>query len=288
LRDRAESFLSTTPAAEVVRQLGLACTDLPSLMIVGATCRDALHRAAGYDTTLRGTDDIDLALAVPDWGHYEAITSQLDRAEQSTSGIRYLVAGMPVDLMPFGRHVEEPDGAVSPAPRGESMSVFGFQDVWNSAEIVEVGGVEVRLPTVPGYMLLKLRAWLDRVQHPNFKDGPDIACAMYWYVDPQGGGEIGPHVTQRLYDTVAGQAHLEATAWDPAAAAVRLLVEEAVGLLETERSRVLADDWARGPEDPVLAANLHNGALAGWPPRGSTSLHSYAAAIRQTLAHDHR
>ncbi|WP_277213511.1 hypothetical protein [Isoptericola croceus] len=270
--------------AAVLRELRSIYPDLPQVMIVGAICRDALHHACGHDFALRRTDDLDIALAVNDWAHYRSLTHRLEPVAGSTSRIRFLVAGMPVDLMPFGENVEQPDGEVTPAPRQDAMSVFGFQDVWKDSTAFDVADAgTVRLPTVTGYTLLKLRAWLDRIEHHNDKDGPDLACAMYWCVDPRSEGTFSSLVRDRLYDTEAGQAHLMACEFDEATAAVRQLATDAIGLLSPGRRAVLRRDWATGPEDAVLAGSLANTQLLGWPRYGDEQLRRFAAAVRQAL-----
>lgn len=279
----ARDLLQKSVVATTLHELTSVYPDLPQIMVVGAICRDTLHHANGHDSTLRRTDDLDVALAVDDWNHYRALTNRLDPAPGSTSGIRFLVAGMPVDLMPFGEKVEIPDGEVRPAPRQDPMSVFGFQDVWDAASVIDIAGARtVRLPTVAGYTLLKLRAWLDRVEHPNYKDGPDLAAAMYWCVDPKNEGTFSTSHRDRLYGTDDGLTHLEATGFDEATAAVRLLATDAVYLLSPHRRAELRRGWESGPEDAVLAGNLANDQLPGWPRRGEELLR-YTAAVRQAL-----
>jgi hypothetical protein len=130
------------------------------VMIVGARCRDLLQRALGYRFDLRVTSDIDLGLAISNWSAYEELTTNLHRV--GDTGIRYVIASVPADLMPFGR-VEDPPGTVRPAVRRETMSVWGFTEVFRSAPpLLLPGGSAVRIPTAAGYAALKLAAWLDR------------------------------------------------------------------------------------------------------------------------------
>lgn len=272
----AEEFLARSPATEVLRELTKIYPDVPPMMIVGATCRDALHAAYGNHGRLRYSDDIDIALAVEDWQHYQELVSRLRRVESSTSGIRFRVGPMPVDLMPFGPNIEVPDGAVSPAPRNEPMSVFGFQDVWDAATTVAIEGIEARLPSTAGYTVLKLRAWLDRAPNGQHKDGPDIACALHWYVND-------PAVEERVWETAEGLRHYEEADYDVPVAAVRLLVADALGILSPTRRASLVAGWKAQPDDATLAANLHNPDLRGWPPLRHPMLLAYARAIRQAL-----
>lgn len=110
---RAETTLRDA-VAPVVEELQRTGADIADLMLLGAVCRDVLHQAAGHRSTLRRTGDLDLAIAVSSWESYDAITSGLMRVRNGTN-IRFLVAGTPVDLVPFGE-VESPDGRVPRQP----------------------------------------------------------------------------------------------------------------------------------------------------------------------------
>lgn len=276
MNTRAEMFLARSPAAEALRGLKNLCPELPPLMIVGATCRDSLHAGYRHGGRLRYSDDIDIAVAIDDWDHYQALISRLTPMEESTSGIRYRVGGMPVDLMPFGPKIEVPDGEVSPAPRGAPMSVFGFQDVWRDATLVDIDGIEARLPSAAGYAVLKLRAWLDRAPNGQYKDGPDIACALHWYANDAA-------VEGRIWNTDEGFRHFEEADFDVPIAIVRLLVADALDLLSPNRRAELIREWKAQRDDATLAANLHNTYLPGWPPQHHPTLLNYAQAIRQAM-----
>ena len=243
---RAERYLEEA-VEPVVEALLAASYDGPlPVMIIGATCRDALHLAAGHTAVLRRTDDLDIALAVAGWKHFDALGC-LGKATNASSGIRFSVAGVMVDLVPFGEPVESPDSTVVPDWRsGEPMSVFGFQDVWATAQELRLpSGHAIRLPTIAGYTVLKLKAWLDRVVGGDYRQPPDLACAMYWYqtfsdvVGDQG----------RLYSTDEGVAHLSAADFHEPDAAVRLLIDDALKLLAPERRAELRTIWEERPED---------------------------------------
>jgi predicted nucleotidyltransferase len=44
-------------------------------------------------------------------------------------------------------------------------------------------GSRLHLPTLAGYSLLKLRAWADRSQRHEYKDGPDVGLILRWATD---------------------------------------------------------------------------------------------------------
>lgn len=51
--------------------------------------------------------------------------------------------------------------------------------VYATADAVRFGGgPEIRLPTVAGYVALKLKAWIDRSAVYNEKDAPDLGLAL--------------------------------------------------------------------------------------------------------------
>ncbi len=154
------------------------------------------------------------------------------------------------------------------------MSVFGFQDVWDGAyEIPLSDGQLIRVPTIPGYTVLKLKAWADRSAVGEYKDGTDLATAMSWYRE-------SADVDERLWDDEFE--HLEAAEHSVPDAAVRLLATDARAVLSRSRQEELQQVW-REVDDAVLAANLENSLLPAWPKRGDNRLMDYARAVRAAL-----
>ncbi len=202
-----------------------------NLMIIGAEARDHLHHHVhGSQLPVRGTRDVDIALAVNRWADYEAVTRAYNLT--GNNGVRYRVAGLPVDFMPFGSAVEEPDGVVVPAARREEMSVFGFQDVFSRAEpLVLPSGLQVRVPTTAGYVALKLRAWVDRSSYED-KDAQDLALAVEWYSSDE-------DIREELWDLVEDAVFLQYDS-DTDLVAARLLGRRAAQVLTAPRARELA------------------------------------------------
>jgi predicted nucleotidyltransferase len=97
----------------VVRDLVGRQVDPARLMIIGAEARDQLHHVQfGRTDTVRAASDVDIAIATDDWQTYEDVVATYTRT--GSNGVRFVVADMEVDFMPFGR-VEDPDGVVTPA-----------------------------------------------------------------------------------------------------------------------------------------------------------------------------
>lgn len=168
----------------VVEELNkLADIDPSYIMLVGARCRDALHAALGHTSPNTATQDLDLAIALSDWAAFERV----DGAFRNTgsSGIRYLISGIPVDVMPFGSPIEDPSGISSPATRADGLVVFGFEDVFARALLIDLPGAghRIRIPTPAGYAVLKARAWVDRSVYGEYKDAIDFGIILRWYDD---------------------------------------------------------------------------------------------------------
>ncbi|WP_454836957.1 hypothetical protein [Rhodococcus qingshengii] len=227
-------------------------------MIIGAHCRDVFHEALGYTFDLKATQDVDIALAIADWTSYRDVIDGLPRLGET--GVRYRVAEIATDLVPFGP-IEDPTGTVLPAPRKETMSVWAFQEVFESAMKLDLPTAgTIRIPQIHGYAALKLFAWLDRSATGRYKDATDIAAILYWYIDSAA-------ILDRLYGTSRGNEILDIYEYDVPQSAARLLGEDIVDIIGPERAAELAERWP-GKQGHVLASELTFSAAApsGWPP----------------------
>jgi predicted nucleotidyltransferase len=228
----------------VVTELSTRSTHLRAdhVMLVGAGCRDIMQSALGHEFGLRATADIDLGLAVANWAAYDELTGRFPAS--GDTGIRYRVAGVHTDLMPFGA-VEDPRGTVTPPARRESMSVWSFAEVFEGAlPLALPSGHTIRIPTVAGYAALKLAAWLDRSAYGEYKDASDIATVLYWY-------SKSPELRTHLYDTDRGQGLLLQEGLDDSAAACRVLGQDLAETLGPARVYELAVRWP-GPRPDLL------------------------------------
>jgi predicted nucleotidyltransferase len=215
------------------------------VMVVGAWCRDIWHAALGHQFRTAATQDLDLAAAVDSWAMFDAIASTYPQV--GDSGIRFLVADMKVDVLPFGK-VEDPVGNSEPPTRAEGMSVWAFSEVFAGSASLNLGdGGTIRIPTVPGYVATKLAAWLDRSEWNETKDASDIALALYWYAESD-------DVHDRLYDTEVGQAALLAEELDVTRAAAHLLGIDVGTEIGSKRMVELRERWP--DEGGALARDL--------------------------------
>jgi len=148
-------------------------------MLIGAEARDILHRHLGHSFRNKATEDVDLAFALPDWDAYDELVAGFERIPDT--GIAFRVADLHVDFMAFGS-VESPRGTVRPPFREAfPLDVFGMTQVYAAAHTASFGdGPIIRVPTVAGYVALKIKAWIDRSAVHNDKDAPDLGLALFW------------------------------------------------------------------------------------------------------------
>ncbi|KUL36746.1 hypothetical protein [Actinoplanes awajinensis] len=225
------------------------------VLLVGAHCRDILQSAFGHDFLLRVTSDIDLGLAMANWAAYDELAMAFPSA--GNTGIRFRVADVTADLLPFGP-VEDPPGTVTPASRREPMSVWGFTEVFAAAPSLRLPSAgTIRMPTAAGYAALKLAAWLDRSTYGEYKDAADIGAVLYWY-------SKSLDIENRIYETSRGQELLVQEKLDNAAAAARALGNDIVTVIGTDRLAEIAGRWLTSPKH-LLAYHMTVSNALDWP-----------------------
>lgn len=214
------------------------------LMIVGAACRDLLHLAAGHSNRLRLSNDVDIGIGLSDWLPFEQTVSPIQPI--GTNGIRYLVAGVPVDLLPFG-DIEDPAGTAQPRTRPDGINVRGFNEVFRDAEPLAIPQVgTVALPTVPGYTALKLFACADRSTWGEYRDAVDLATCLYWY-------ENSTEIEDRIWTTSQGQEALISLETDVGATSAYLLGCDTAKLIGPTNLNELALAWTVSKRDQLAA-----------------------------------
>lgn len=225
-----------------------------NVMLVGAYCRDILRNASGQAAGLRTTEDIDFGLALADWASYDGLTERLEPTGDTR--IRYKVADVPTDLIPFGS-VERPPGTVNPPAREDSMGVLGFTEVFEaSLPLTLPNAGTIRIPTIAGYAALKLAAWLDRSAYNRYKDASDIASVLHWY------SEL-PEINTFLYDTEEGVDLLVQEGADYPVAAARVLGQHIAEVLGS-RTADLTRRWP-GPQADSLYREMTATGAPSWP-----------------------
>lgn len=137
-----------------------------------------------YGLQPRATRDADFAVGIKSWEEFEGLKNRLIASGnfQKTATVHKLTYrnSIPIDLVAFGG-VENPQGRVAwPPDQAQVMNVTGFQDINAAVEEVKLApdGLIVRVASIPGIMLSKLLAWIDRRET---RDAWDVAFLLYFY-----------------------------------------------------------------------------------------------------------
>ncbi|SRX92139.1 Hypothetical protein [Mycobacterium tuberculosis H37Rv] [Mycobacterium shimoidei] len=220
------------------------------VMLVGAQCRDLLNWRFECGAPRRSTNDTDVAVALEDWAQFTKIRAEFPPVGHT--GHRFLVGGIPTDVIPFG-DVEKLPGTISHPPGTETLNVHGFTDAYQRADHLPIsGGVHIRIPRPEGYAILKTHAWLDRSAWHEYRDGPDLALAIFWYVED----------LDRIYDKENTWA-LDVHNFDLRLAAGALLGQDMRNGLSSEELAVLKARIASADRD--LLAQHFRVAAPNWP-----------------------
>ena len=210
--------------------------DIPFLL-AGAAARDTVLVNLWGMHVGRATADVDFAFSVRDWTHFRQLRDALLATErfaivthqQQRLYYRDLEHSfsVPVDLVPF-HGVARTDQKIEWPPEGDFvMNVAGFEEALASALSVEAeSNLVVRITSIPGLLVLKLIAWLDR-NAINNKDAADIFTLLNSYAFA--GNE------DRLYDQEHGI--LEAVDYDLVLAGAHLLGGDAARIVHGETAQ---------------------------------------------------
>ncbi len=158
--------------------------------VVGATARDILmYHLHGFALN-RASPDIDFAMAIESWPAFEALRSALlqERTFRPDAKILHRLHyspavgdGFPVDLVPFGGVEIAPSQVAWPPDMAIVMNVAGYAEALDSAVTVHIADhCEIPVASIPGLVMTKLIAWLDRGQS-NPKDAVDFRYLLENY-----------------------------------------------------------------------------------------------------------
>lgn len=132
-------------------------------VLIGAAAKAALLAQLG-EMNSRQTLDWDVGLLLESWSDLGQLSEALRRAGfRRESQQRFHHGKTPLDLIPFGP-IESSPGTVTWENEGVDLDVRGLKEVFEKSEPVRVEGMTVRSATLPGLILLKIRAYMERRQ----------------------------------------------------------------------------------------------------------------------------
>lgn len=156
--------------------------------VIGATARDIIMRQLLDQESSRHTQDLDIAIAIPDWDKFEEISLEIaqlkDFKKSSNQKQRFhFRKDYELDIVPFGT-VAKDDGNIYWPPEEEfRMSVKGFDEALKDFMTIRIDDeFEIRIASLSGLFLLKLNAWIDR-NISTSKDAEDLCYIIGNYYD---------------------------------------------------------------------------------------------------------
>jgi len=177
-------------------------------LLVGAAARDLINDSIGI-AGYRMTQDIDMAIRVPDWDKFNELSSDMLGSGKFSKGKTprhrhfHLSTGLQLDLLPFGS-IDGDDHVIRwPAPDHTSMSTLGFEEAYKSAIDAKISrnpDITIKISSRPGLAIMKLIAWNDN-HAGRAKDAQDLLHMIRNYLDLAN--------IQRLYEDHANIAGAE-------------------------------------------------------------------------------
>jgi predicted nucleotidyltransferase len=155
--------------------------------VIGATARDIILSGIHTQVSGRKTDDLDIAIAIPDWVMYQDISKKLclidgfTKSKEQKQRFWYKNVYM-LDIVPFGEVAKADKYIYWPPEESFAMPVHGFTEVAKDAlEITVDDALTVRVASLPGIFILKLNAWNDR-HEVHDRDAEDMAFIITKYL----------------------------------------------------------------------------------------------------------
>lgn len=156
--------------------------------IIGATARDIILSNIHNQQPGRKTEDLDIAIAIPDWNKFDEISTGIESIEgfhkSNKQKQRFWFRKIfMLDVVPFGEIAKSDNNIYWPPEETHAMSVIGFSEIARHVIEIEVDNrFAIHVATLPGIFLLKMAAWRDRKLETK-KDADDIAFIIANYLD---------------------------------------------------------------------------------------------------------
>jgi len=214
------------------------------VVLVGALATELAPEKGSDYPKFRRTNDADFGVCVRDWPTYEKLREKLlgDGFKFRPDNIEHRLhrGNAMVDLIAYGTKIAPGGTLVWPKSEFE-MSVVGFDEVCAAANDVELeAGLSVSVITVPGFVLLKIIAFLDRKTQGKEKHKDDARDIGYWLENYAGGAE-----DERRY----GLANKSELKHEDYATAGAVLLGMEVGALASEAAAECVDRFLSESED---------------------------------------
>ncbi|OGR87989.1 MAG: hypothetical protein A3J74_03710 [Elusimicrobia bacterium RIFCSPHIGHO2_02_FULL_57_9] len=213
------------------------------IVLVGALMAEFSPEIEADYPRFRRTNDADFAVYARDWPTYKKLRDALLEKEfKPNPKIEHRLhhGTAMVDLLPYGSQIA-PDGKLAWPESGFEMTVTGFDEACAEArKSASSKDVDMPVITAPGFVLLKIIAYLDRKERAEAKHRDDAKDIAYWLHNYAGGTK-----DERRFALANGS---DLTHQDYETAGAVLLGKE-VGALTSTEAAAYVDRFLRESED---------------------------------------
>lgn len=130
----------------------------------------------------RGTKDVDFAIMISSIADFENVVDEMVKVgfhkAKAPWTLYHKDFDLAIDLLPFGE-IEEND-TINFNERYTNLHVLGFKEVMEDAVPAKIEEKSIRLPPLPGMVILKIVAWSDRPEERQ-NDLVDILYILNHY-----------------------------------------------------------------------------------------------------------
>lgn len=186
--------------------------------VVGAAARDIVLNHCHAIRSYRLTRDLDIGVEVAGWDEFRRLYEALIATGSFCADrepYRLMYGRFPVDIVPYGGVSPDNQTISWPPDHQVVMSIMGFQEAYDYGITVRLSDdptLDVKVPTIPGMVMMKLISWNDRYP-ARPKDAEDLLFLMDHYAEA---GNL-----DRLYE--AEVELLQAEGFDQTLAGIRML-----------------------------------------------------------------
>ncbi|HLP91804.1 MAG TPA: nucleotidyl transferase AbiEii/AbiGii toxin family protein [Nostocaceae cyanobacterium] len=156
------------------------------ILLIGAQSRIFIFDKQ-YQIVGRATTDCDVVVKLDSWERYNLLVSTMTEGENAKfrkgrviHKFIHIETNLEVDIVPFGGICNENQEIVW--PDGNKMSILGLEEAFDNSQVAKIDNVEIRVPTIPCLVGLKLLAWYERKAN---KDLADIILIIQNYPDDE-------------------------------------------------------------------------------------------------------
>ena len=161
--------------------------DIP-FFIVGAMARDIVLEFCYKLPARRSTLDLDIGVEVAGWEEYQRLSGSLvstGKFKASREPHVLMYGEFRVDIVPFGKVSPDQKNISWPPDHAVIMNILGFKEAYEYSVLIQMNydpDLVVRVPTIPGMVLMKIISWHDRYPERP-KDAEDLLFMMDHYAD---------------------------------------------------------------------------------------------------------